>query len=110
MQRAKKTENIGNINSSFVSVHMHHNVSPNQLVEFIEVSRLFGADYFIMYTTSTNSSALQPYLEYYIKNQLAFTISLAYPQKVSMVCIIMAKWQLSMTACIKACISPSIWW
>ena len=49
---------------------LHHNVSPNQLVEFIEINRLFGADHFVLYTMLTNTSALQPYLDYYIKNQL----------------------------------------
>ena len=45
---------------------LHHNVPPNQLVEFIEVNRMFGADHFILYNSSQfNISSLEDYLGYY---------------------------------------------
>ncbi len=47
-------------------LHYFSNVSMvRQLVEWIEVNSLFGADHFVLYNHSGNGQILQPYVDYY---------------------------------------------
>ena len=44
---------------------MFRSIRGNQMVEFIEVNRVFGADHFVFYNSSADTSSSELYFEYY---------------------------------------------
>ena len=85
----KKTEKIAIQKKNITSYRyttcvptMHNYTSHNQLVDFIETNRIFGANHFIIYNT-TSSGMVDKYLSYYIKKKIVTIIqwNLPIPQK-----------------------------
>ena len=85
----KKTEKIALQKTNITSYRyttcvptMHDYTSHNQLVDFIETNRLFGANHFTIYNT-TSSGMVDKYLSYYIKKKIVTIIqwNLPIPQE-----------------------------